>query len=100
MSPTISDKQKAENDQKLCPKLFLIDVFEKPATRVSGLSLKDAKHCHYMQMVFIISQAAQILPRSGCCSPQQLPSKVYAQGFLISSQRAALIAAVLTTAVG
>lgn len=100
MSPTISDKQKAGNDQKLCPKLFLIDVFQKPATRVSGLSLKDAKHCHYMQMVFIISQAAQILPWSGCCSPQQLPSKVYARGFLISSQRATLIAAVFTTAVG
>lgn len=100
MSPNLSEKQKAGNDQKLRPKLFLIDVFQKPATRVSGRSLKDAKHCHYMQMLFIISQAAQILPWSGCCSPQQLPSKVYAQGFLISSQRAAAIAAVFTTAVG
>lgn len=36
----------------------------------------------------------------GCCSPQQLPSKVYAQGFLISSLRAAVSAAVFTTAVG
>lgn len=100
MSPTASDKQKAGNDQKLCPKLFLIDVFQKAATRVSGLSLKDAKHCHYMQMLFIISQAAQILPCSGCCSPQQLASEVYAQGFLISSRRAALVAAARTTAVG
>lgn len=86
--------------RSFAPNFFLIDVFQKPATRVSGRSLKDAKRCHYMQMLFIISQAAQILPWSGRCSPQQLPSKVYAQGFLISSQRAAAIAAVLTTAAG
>lgn len=36
----------------------------------------------------------------GCRSPQQLPSKVYAQGFLISSLRAAVRAAVFTTAAG
>lgn len=102
MSPNISEKQKAGNDQKLRPQtfFFLIDAFQKPATRVSGRSPKDAKPRHYMQMLFIISQAAQILPWSGCRSPQQLPSKVYAQGFLISSQRAAAIAAALTTAVG
>lgn len=100
MSPNISEKQKAGNDQKLCPKLFLIDVFQRPATRVSGRSLKDAKRCHYMQMLFIVSQAAQILPWSGCRSPQRLPSEVYAQGFLISSQRAAAIAAAFTTAAG
>lgn len=74
--------------------------FKKPATGVSRPSLKDAKRWHYMQMLFIISQAAQILPWLGCCSPQQLPSKVYAQGFLISSLRAAVSAAVFTTAVG
>lgn len=100
MSPNISEKQKAGNDQKLCPKLFLIDVFQRPATRGSVRSLKDAKRCHYMQMLFIVSQAAQILPWSGCRSPQLLPSEVYAQGFLISSQRAAAIAAAFTTAAG
>lgn len=37
----------------------------------------------------------------GCRSPQQLPSKVYARGFLISSLRAAAVrAAVFTTAAG
>lgn len=82
------------------PKLFLIDVFQKPATRATRPSLKDAKRWHYMQILFIILQAAQILPWLGCCSPQQLPSKVYAQGFLISSLRAAVSAAVFTTAVG
>lgn len=79
---------------------FLIDVFQKPATRASRPSLKDAKRWHYMQILFIILQAAQILPWLGWCSPQQLPSKVYAQGFLISSLRATVSAAVFTTAVG
>lgn len=36
----------------------------------------------------------------GCRSPQQLPSKVYARGFLISSLRAAVRAALFTTAAG
>lgn len=92
--------QKAVNDQMFSPKLFLIDVFQKAATRASRPSLKVAKRWHYMQILFIILQAAQILPWLGWCSPQQLPSKVYAQGFLISSLRAAVSAALFTTAVG
>lgn len=100
MNPNIFYTQKAGNDQKLRSKLFFIDVFPKPATGASRPSPKDAKRWHYMQMLFIISRAAQILPWLGCCSPQQLSSKVYAQGFLISSQRAAVSAAVFTTAVG
>lgn len=79
---------------------FLIDVFQTAATRASRPSLKVAKRWHYMQILFIILQAAQILPWLRWCSPQQLPSKVYAQGFLISSLRAAVSAALLTTAVG
>lgn len=77
-----------------------MDVFQKPATGASRPSLKDAKRRHYMQILFIVLQAAQILPWSGCCSPQQLPSKVYARGFLINSLRAAVSAALFTTAVG
>lgn len=63
-------------------------------------SLMDATGQHSMQILFIISQAAQILHWLAWNSPQQLPSKVYAQGFLISSLRAAVSAAVFTTAVG
>lgn len=77
-----------------------MDVFQTPAAGASRPSPKDAKRRHYMQMLFIVLQAAQILPWSGCCSPQQLPSKVYARGFLINSLRAAVSAALFTTAVG
>lgn len=90
----------ALNDQTFLLKLFWSMCLKKSATRASGPSLKDAKLWHYMQILFIILQAAQILPWLGCCSPQQLPSKVYAQGLLISSLRAAVSAAVFTTAVG
>lgn len=79
---------------------FLIDASQNAATRATGPSLKDAKRWHYMQMLFIILLAAQILPWSSWCSPQQHPSKVYAQGFVISSLRATVSAALFTTAFG
>ena len=44
---------------------FLIDVFQKAAMRAVRPSLKDARRWHYMQILFIILQAAQILPWLG-----------------------------------
>lgn len=54
----------------------------------------------YANFVYYLAGSTVSALVRGCRSPQQLPSKVYARGFLISSLRAAVRATVFTTAAG